>query len=60
VQGFPEDFKINKNASQAYKQFGNSVSINVLQKILIEIQTIIGKNEQRTIKRFADSKEWVS
>jgi DNA (cytosine-5)-methyltransferase 1 len=60
VQGFPEDFKINKNAPQAYKQFGNSVSIDVLQKILIEVQKILGKNEQRTIKRFADSKEWFS
>ncbi len=60
VQGFDEDFKINKNSSQAYKQFGNSVSINVLQRILMEVQKILLKNEQRTIKRFADSKEWVS
>lgn len=60
VQGFPEDFKINQSASQAYKQFGNSVSINVLQRIMIEVHKILSKNEQRTIKRFADSKEWVS
>jgi DNA (cytosine-5)-methyltransferase 1 len=60
VQGFDEDFKINKNSSQAYKQFGNSVSINVLQRIMMEVQKILLKNEQRTIKRFADSKEWVS
>ena len=60
VQGFDEDFKINKNNSQAYKQFGNSVSINVLQRIMMEVQKILLKNEQRTIKRFADSKEWVS
>lgn len=60
VQGFPEDFKINKNSSQAYKQFGNSVSINVLQRIMIEVQKILIKNEQRPIKRFANSKEWVS
>jgi len=60
VQGFDEDFKINKNNSQAYKQFGNSVSINVLQRIMMEVQKILLKNEQRTIKRFADSKEWIS
>lgn len=60
VQGFPENFKINQSASQAYKQFGNSVSINVLQRIMIEVQKILSKNEQRTVKRFADSKEWVS
>ncbi|MDR3653230.1 MAG: DNA cytosine methyltransferase [Paludibacter sp.] len=42
VQGFPESFVINKSASQCYKQFGNSVSINVLQYITEEIfKTII-------------------
>ncbi|WP_064196691.1 MULTISPECIES: DNA (cytosine-5-)-methyltransferase [Emticicia] len=60
VQGFDEDFKINKNSSQAYKQFGNSVSINVLQRILIEVQKTLLKNEQGAIKRFANSEEWVS
>jgi DNA (cytosine-5)-methyltransferase 1 len=37
VQGFPENFVLPENPSQAYKQFGNSVSINVLQKIMQEI-----------------------
>ena len=41
VQGFPEEFVINKISTQAYKQFGNSVSINVLQSILVEIIKII-------------------
>lgn len=45
VQGFPETFILNKSDSQAYKQFGNSVSVNVLQKIFIEIQKILSKNE---------------
>lgn len=45
VQGFPDDFIINKSNSQAYKQFGNAVSINVLQKIILEIQKKISKNE---------------
>ena len=45
VQGFPDDFKINNIDSQAYKQFGNSVSINVLQNIVIEIQKILNENE---------------
>ena len=45
VQGFPESFIINKSDSQAYKQFGNSVSVNVLQKILLEIEKIIKINE---------------
>lgn len=33
LQGFPEDFRIHPRPSQAYKQFGNSVSINVLEAI---------------------------
>jgi DNA (cytosine-5)-methyltransferase 1 len=37
AQGFPEEFIIHPNKNQAYKQFGNSVSINVLQSILKEI-----------------------
>ena len=47
IQGFGDDFKIVSSQSQAYKQFGNSVAINVLKAILknitqtktIEIQT---------------------
>ena len=35
VQGFPDSFKINDIDTQAYKQFGNSVSINVLQNIIL-------------------------
>lgn len=34
VQGFPADFKIPVSDSQAYKQFGNSVAIPVLNAIL--------------------------
>jgi DNA (cytosine-5)-methyltransferase 1 len=30
IQGFPEDFIISESMSQAYKQFGNSVAVNVL------------------------------
>lgn len=45
VQGFPDTFKINETATQAYKQFGNSVSINVLQNIVLEIQKILEIND---------------
>jgi DNA (cytosine-5)-methyltransferase 1 len=31
LQSFPEDFKINKNDQQAYKQFGNSVNVDVVR-----------------------------
>lgn len=45
IQGFPDSFILNKINSQAYKQFGNSVSVNVLQKILIEISKILKIND---------------
>ena len=41
IQGFPEDFIIHESSTQAYKQFGNSVSINVLQKISIQIAGVL-------------------
>lgn len=33
VQGFPDTFKIHCSPSQAFKQFGNSVALNVLNAI---------------------------
>jgi DNA (cytosine-5)-methyltransferase 1 len=45
VQGFPDSFVLNSIDSQSYKQFGNSVSVNVLQKILIEINKTLKNNE---------------
>ena len=37
IMGYPDSYKICPNANQAYKQFGNSVVIDVLQYIAIEI-----------------------
>ena len=37
VQGFPDTFKINSSLTQSYKQFGNSVAVNVLKAIIKEI-----------------------
>lgn len=33
IQGFPEEFIINKSDNQAYQQFGNSVSVPVVTQI---------------------------
>lgn len=40
LQGFPESFKIISSTAQAYKQFGNSVAINVLVDILKQIEML--------------------
>ncbi|MFZ7266066.1 DNA cytosine methyltransferase [Avibacterium avium] len=47
IMGYPDSYKICNNANQAYKQFGNSVVIDVLQYISIEIGTVLEdkKNE---------------
>ncbi len=41
LQGFPESFQLPNNALLAYKLFGNSVTINVLQQIVFQISKII-------------------
>ncbi|HSA05782.1 MAG TPA: DNA cytosine methyltransferase [Candidatus Gastranaerophilales bacterium] len=51
LQGFPDDFKIHESNCQAYKQFGNSVAINVLQYIIIEIIKWGKLNEFRELKK---------
>ncbi|MFW6030897.1 MAG: DNA cytosine methyltransferase, partial [Halanaerobiales bacterium] len=59
VQGFPEWFKIPVSKSQAYKQFGNSVSVPVIDTIFKQIRnTLNNKNEilvsVQTIKKERD------
>jgi DNA (cytosine-5)-methyltransferase 1 len=38
LQGYPQDFEIPVSDNQAYKQFGNSVSVPVIQSIFYEIK----------------------
>ncbi len=46
LMGYPDSYKICKNKNQAYKQFGNSVVIDVLQLIAAEIGTAMeGKKD---------------
>ena len=43
LQGFPKSFNITVSDNQAYKQFGNSVSINVIEAIfdnLIDLEVV--------------------
>lgn len=36
MMGFPEKFKVGQTDAECYKQFGNSVVVNVLQEIIAE------------------------
>lgn len=42
IMGYPDSYKMADSMSQAYKQFGNSVVIDVLQYIAIEIGKKVG------------------
>ena len=41
LQGFPEEFILNKSNVQAYKQFGNSVSVPVIRALADKIKDIL-------------------
>ena len=43
LQGFPDTFKITVSDTQAYKQFGNSVPINVIRAIAKNLVPVIQK-----------------
>ena len=46
LQGFPDSFKIPVSRAQAYRQFGNSVPVNVIKKISEKILEYIQQNKK--------------
>lgn len=46
LQGFPDDFKLNLADTHLYKQFGNSVTVNVIEAIAKNIKIVLEKNEE--------------
>ena len=49
LQGFPDDFKLELADTHLYKQFGNSVTVNVIEAIAKNIQEVLehGREEQK-------------
>lgn len=45
LQGFPEDFKITVSDTQAYKQFGNAVTVDVAYQIAKNLKDTINNTE---------------
>lgn len=41
LQGFPEDFKLELADTHLYKQFGNSVTVNVIEAIAKKIEEVL-------------------
>ena len=44
VTGFPKDFILHENKNQSYKQYGNSVVVDVVQNILIQINATLNED----------------
>ncbi len=49
LQGFPDDFKLVIADTHLYKQFGNSVTVNVIEAIAKEIEEVLesGREEKK-------------
>ena len=45
LQGFPDSYKIVLADTHMYKQFGNSVTVNVIEAIAKEIRKVLEKNK---------------
>ena len=46
LQGFPDTFKLELSDTQLYKQFGNSVSVPVIEAIAKEIKEVLNNAER--------------
>ncbi len=44
LQGFPDDFKLELSDTHLYKQFGNSVTVNVIEAIAAQIKEVLDNN----------------
>ena len=55
LQGFPEDFIIPVSDSQAYKQFGNSVSVPVIRAVSLKMMETLNKAKLLTTKKTVKS-----
>lgn len=47
IMGYPDSYKISESANQAYQQFGNSVVIDVMQRIGMEIGKAMKEASER-------------
>ena len=44
LQGFPEDYKLELADASLYKQFGNSVTVNVIEAIAKQVKGVLEEN----------------
>ena len=51
LQGFPDSFILSLPDSHLYKQLGNSVSVNVIRAIAVQIHEALEKSDQHRTKK---------
>lgn len=56
LQGFPDTFKIPVSNTQAYKQFGNSVPVKVIEKVAEQMLKHIKMEKKQIVSRFEKSR----
>ncbi|HIT90096.1 MAG TPA: DNA cytosine methyltransferase [Candidatus Merdenecus merdavium] len=47
LQGFPDDFKLELADTHLYKQFGNTVTVNVIEAIAKEIRRVLESDQRK-------------
>lgn len=47
LMGFPDDFRIPVSDTQAYKQFGNSVAVPVIESVARQIVSVLGARSDK-------------
>lgn len=50
LQGFPDNFRLELADTHLYKQFGNSVTVNVIEAIAKQIKLVLEQNNNKIIK----------
>ena len=58
LQGFPDSYKLTLADTHLYKQFGNSVTVNVIEAIANEIKKVLEKEEEKVIKGSKNKGDW--
>lgn len=58
LQGFPDDFKLELADTHLYKQFGNSVTVNVIEAIAKEIRKVLEMAKNKDGRMSGNKGEW--
>lgn len=58
LQGFPDSFKLELADTHLYKQFGNSVTVNVIEAIAKEIRKVLEMAVKNDKKMLGNKGEW--